>query len=410
MVPSLLRRMHEFSRLLHVRVILIALMSMLAVALAKIFGTLIPPGLDGMIGAKAVDQLLQIIANSMLTVTTFSLTVMAAAHRNVMSQWTPRSHQILLEDTTTHTVLATFVGAYLYAVAAIILRYAEVFHGAELVLLFAVTVMVLLLIVIAIVRWISHLELLGSLIETSQRIEDRSAEAWRLRVNWPALGGHVLDPGDVPDGAVIVRSGRTGYVQQIYQDRLQAAAKECDARIYLGIPVGRFVYTGEILAHLSHDDDRLHAAIRDNVLIGSLRNFTQDPHFGLLCLAETAMRALSPGINDPGTAVDQVGRIARVLLSVEKGEESVLEYDRLHVPRLDTEALIMDTLDPIGRDGSDKIEVQIALRRALAALAEHSDPGIASAARVVAERALERAGRALDFEADVERIEAAAQV
>ena len=189
MVPSFLRRLHEFSRLLYVRVILIALLSMLAVALAKLFGIMIPPGLDGLIGAKAVDQLLQIIANSMLTVTTFALTVMAAAHRNAMSQWTPRSHQIMLEDTTTHTVLATFVGAYLYAVVAIILRYAEVFHGAELVMLFGVTVLVLLLIVVAIIRWISHLELLGSLIETAQRIEDRSAQAWRLRVEWPALGG-----------------------------------------------------------------------------------------------------------------------------------------------------------------------------------------------------------------------------
>lgn len=176
------------------------------------------------------------------------------------------------------------------------------------------------------------------------------------------------------------------------------------------IPVGHFVHRGEVLAHVTTDSTALRDCLKTNIAIGTLRNFAQDPHFGLLCLTETAERALSPGINDPGTAIDQVGRITRVLLSAERREEGSLEYDRLYVPGLDTAALIMDTFDPIARDGADKIEVQIAIRRALAVLTGHSDPGIASAAREVAERALDRAGRAMDFEADVARIEAAAEV
>ena len=85
MLPSLLRRLHAFSRRLIVRVILIALTSVLAIVVAKIFGGVIPFGLKDRIGADAVDHILSIVANSMLTVTTFSLTVMVASHRSVSS-------------------------------------------------------------------------------------------------------------------------------------------------------------------------------------------------------------------------------------------------------------------------------------------------------------------------------------
>ncbi len=71
MLPSLLRKMHEFSRRLVIRVMLIALLAVLSVGLAKLLSGLIPEAWDGLVGKDAVDHILSIIANSMLTVTTF---------------------------------------------------------------------------------------------------------------------------------------------------------------------------------------------------------------------------------------------------------------------------------------------------------------------------------------------------
>ncbi|MGB2202724.1 MAG: DUF2254 domain-containing protein, partial [Pseudooceanicola atlanticus] len=296
MLPTLLRRAHDFSRRLIVRVGLVAFLSVLAIGLAKLFGGFIPFGLGDRIGADAVDHILSIIANSMLTVTTFSLTVMVASHRAVSSLWTPRAHQVLLQDTTTHTVLATFVGAYIYSVIVIILRETQVFEGEELVVLFFVTLAVVALIVFAILRWISHLELLGSLIETAQRIEDKAATAYAMRCEYPALGANAAKgkpAGDVTE--ILARN--TGYIQQIYQDVLQDAAESEDVNIHIAQPVGSFIHAGEVLAWVEGDADQIADAIHRNVSIGTLRNYVQDPEFGLLNLTEIGQRALSPGVN-----------------------------------------------------------------------------------------------------------------
>lgn len=398
MLPSILRRLREFSQRLVVRILMIALCAFLAIGLAKVVGNVIPIGLKDRIGADAVDRILSIIANSMLTVTTFSLTIMAASHRIAQSQWTPRAHQVLLQDTTTHTVLATFVGAYLYALNVIILRETDVFQGEELVVLFFVTLMVVTLVIVAIIRWISHMELLGSLIETAQRIEDHAADAYAMRCEYPTLGAVPFE-GDAPEGLTEVRADKTGYIQQIYQDVLQDEAESADAEIYVLHPVGGFVHRGDLLALVKGPEEPCREMLRSNVAIGTLRNYAQDPEFGLQNLTEIGQRALSPGINDPGTAVDMVRRVARVLLGAapnpRPGEDAVL-YDRLHLRPLPRRLLVSETIGAILRNGLEHPEVVRAARQSLQAIAAGEDAEMASAARSILEE-LERRAQEVMF-------------
>ena len=382
MLPTLLRRLLQFSRRLIVRVVLIAFCAFLAIVVAKLFGHYIPIGLKDRIGADAVDRILSIIANSMLAVTTFSLTVMAASHRNASSQWTPRAHQVLLQDTTTHTVLATFVGAYLYALNVIILRETDLIKGEELVVFFFVTLGVVSLVVIAIIRWISHMEMLGSLIETAQRIEDHAMDAYRMRCEHPTLGAREL-MGDGPDGVTEIAADSSGYIQQIYQDRLQEEAEKADCQVYILRQVGAFVHRGEVLAKVTGDGEGCSEWIHENVSIGSLRNYTQDPGFGILNLTEIGQRALSPGINDPGTAVDMIRRVARVLLSDKPEDERETLYDRVYVRPLNRRLLVIDSIGAILRHGLQQPEVVTAAEQSLQALIRYGDPDLASAARAV---------------------------
>lgn len=379
MIATWLDKLVLVSRRLVVRVLLIACLAILAIGLAKVAGRLIPPGAEGIVGAGAVDHLLSILANSMLTVTTFSLTVMAATHRAVAGLWSPRAHQILLEDTTTHTVLATFVGAYLYAVIAIILRETEVFLGKELLILFAVTLLVMALVLIAVIRWILHLEMFGSLINTAQRIEQRTAAAWALRRARPSLGGRDAAGAEIPAEAVALRAATSAYVKLIYPERLQRAAEGADGRIWLVRDVGQFVYEGDELAFHSPGEG-LAAAIRDGIELGSLRDYTQDPGFGLLTLSEMGSRAFSPGVNDPGTGIDALRRMVRVLLAGQGDGPEAPTCDRLWMPPLDTRAMVARALGPVIRDGAGRPEVEDAAREALSALARHSDRGVAAAA------------------------------
>lgn len=90
--------------------------ALLAVALSPY----IPQELPTKIGADAVDKILGIIASSMLTVTTFSLTTMVSAYSAATTNVTPRATKLVIEDSTTQNVLATFVGSFLFSLVGII--------------------------------------------------------------------------------------------------------------------------------------------------------------------------------------------------------------------------------------------------------------------------------------------------
>ena len=407
MFSTLLRKIHRLSRRLWVRVMLISGLAFVALGAAKLFGPMIPDGLSEVIGADALNRLLDIISTSMLAVTTFSLSVMVSVHQSASSKWTPRAHRMLLADTTTQTVLATFVGAYIYSLAAIILLSTPYYGEKEIVTLYLATLAVLVLIVSVILRWILHLQALGSLVDTTARIEREALKTFRLRMERPCLGGHALVRGEVPGTARPLRTQRTGYVQAIYEDSLQAAAEEHGGRVYLEAPVGRFVHEGETIAHLVGGGEALEQAVRDHIHMGELRTAEQDPRFSLIMLSEIGSKALSPGINDPGTAIDVIGRIGRVLGSyrdeVGHGRHEAL-HDRLWVVPLDPADLMQDGFSSIARDGAAQVEVLISLLKTLAALERHPDGNIAAAARAMAQEALARGRAALDFGPDLDRL------
>ncbi|MDF1855814.1 DUF2254 domain-containing protein [Pseudooceanicola sp.] len=380
MFQTLMRKANEFSRLLIVRVLLIAVLSFLSVAIAYVFSPLIPDGMHGLIGAAAVDRILSVIANSMLTVTTFSLAVMAATHRSVSGMWTPRAHQIMLQDTTTHTVLATFIGAYLYALNAIVLRETDVFREDNLVVLFGMTLLVAAMIIVAIIRWVRHLEMFGSLIQTAQRIEDQTAEAWDLRMRRPRLGCQSLATAVLPDQVYEVYAPRSGYVQQVYQEMLENAAKEANAHIWIDVQIGAFYPKGRVIAQTDRADPDLHDIIARQIAIGSLRNYPQDPAFGLLNLSEIASRALSPGVNDPGTAIDCIQRMARVMHDTQPYEIEPSRFQRLFMADFDAGGTLNRIFGPVLRDSLDAVEVTDALQDALCSLATHQHAGLAAAA------------------------------
>ena len=369
------------------------------------WGRSCPKKVADFVGPDAVDDLLDIIASSMLAVTIFSLSVMVSVHRAVSGQWTPRAHRLLVSDRTTLSVLATFVGAWLFALMAIILRWSAFISEGDLVVLFGMTVVVIALIVVTIVRWIAHLQSLGSLAQMGGRLEWEAKKALEQRMEEPCLGGHpLLGREAIPPGAAEIRAGTTGWVEYVDADALEDLAGEHGAQIYLWAPIGRFVHSGDPIAYADVHDAELVERIGQCVTIGELRRYDQDPRFGMVVLGEVASKALSPGINDAGTAIEVIGRILRALEAWREDTVArVPRHPNLHVPPLKASDLLEDAFAPIARDGASVVEVQIHLQHALHALERHGGPAMAKAARDVAADALERAEAALE-PVDLERL------
>ena len=116
---------------------------------------------------------------------------------------------------------------------------------------------------------------------------------------------------------VFRHSGSAGIVLAIDREALIAEARRADGLIECVPHIGDFVSSDEPLLNLydgaAHiPDQRLHAA----VALGAERTMEQDPLFAFRIVADIALKALSPAINDPTTAVLALDQIHRLLRGV----------------------------------------------------------------------------------------------
>jgi len=251
---------------------------------------------------------------------------------------------------------------------------------------------------VTLLRWIDHLSRLGRVTETTRRVEEavlRAVKSWQKA---PNLGGNPLAGTAAKPGAgdTAVFTDRVGYVQHIDGAALSKIAEEltCDV-VVMAIP-GKMVSPGMPLGWLEGKfKDDVVERIADCFVIDDVRSFDQDPRFGAAVLTEIASRALSPAVNDPGTAIDIISRAVRILLawkeSQEANAESEVPYPRLRVASISTADLFDDLFTPIARDGAAIVEVGLRLQKAFRILATLGPEFRKNAVRHSKE-ALERAG------------------
>lgn len=408
----------QLRRTLFFRAAIISALSVFTAFAAFFAKYLIPDEIALRFGADAVDSVLTIIASSMLAVTTFSLSTVVAAHASAASMATPRATALLLSDTTAQTMLSTFVGAFVYSLVGIILLKTGIYGPSGRFVLFAVTIGVVALLVVTLLRWIDFLLRFGRLGETIGRVEKAAMEAVEGRRKLPYLGGAPLSAREPPHGATLVAAADAGYVQHIEMAGLQDCAEKAEARIGLLVQPGTRVHEGRPLAFVEggEPDEELSRRIRGSFALGPDRSFYQDPRFGVIVLGEIVSRALSPGINDPGTAISVIGRAADVIARwAEPVEPSPdVRYPRVLAPGVKPQELFEGFFHPVARDGAGVAEVQIRLQKALASLARagkrHGRRDYAELAAEHSRHALDRAERTLGESVDLERVRSAAAV
>ena len=393
------------SRRLWVRVALMALLSVVAAVAAMYIEDFIPKDLRDRFQPDTVMPILTILASGMLAVSTFSLNVMVSAHNAAAAQATPRAHRILLADTTTQSVLATFIGAFVYALTSIILLRAGLDGGGSSVTVLIFTVAVVVLVILALLRWIDHLSDLGSMDATLRMTEAEARASLQLTRRAPALRASTLTAETlIPTEATPIPSPRSGYLQFIDVAHMHEAIKKSEARIYIHTAPGQFLLTGQPVAYATGLTEKQGKAMQNSLTIGQHRTFEQDATYGLLVLSEIASRALSPGINDPGTAIDVIARQERLLWNWAGAEEAKGDpkFPRIFVPELSRNEMIQSAFSSTARDGADTIEVTCRLLHALRVLQDAPDPALAKAAARMSETARQYAEEALTLKSEKE--------
>ncbi|MCP8688448.1 DUF2254 domain-containing protein [Marinobacterium sedimentorum] len=276
-------------------------------------------------GAAGASLLLGTVAGSMIAIagTVFSMTLVALSLAS--SQLGPRLLRNFMRDTTNQVVLGTFVATFVYCL--LVLRTIRRADEGAFVPHLSVSIGVLLAVVSigVLIYFIHHVSVSIQADEVVARVGKELDDGIdRL------FPGHLGKPGSEASSApgepelpeAFAREARpvgaldNGYLQLIDADTLMALASEEDLLLRLERRPGHYLIKGRAIV-MVWPGDRVTETLVDKInaafVLGNQRTAAQDIEFSFHQLVEIAVRALSPGINDPFTAIACVDRLGSAL-------------------------------------------------------------------------------------------------
>lgn len=396
-------QLRKWTRRMRFRASIYALFGIATALLGTLAAPLIPERVAGIVGADSVGNLLTILASSMLAVTTFSLSIMVAAYASASNGATPRATRLLIADSAAQNALATFIGAFLFSVVGLIALSTGMYGDSGRVVLFAATVAVIAVITLTLLRWIDQLSSFGRVGTTIRLVERVTREAMEAHLRDPWLGGA---PGAeaAPAGATPILAGEVAYVEHVDTAQLSALAGEAGGTVHLALRPGALTSPAAPLAWFegAPPGQDLVDAIRASFTLSGERSFEQDPRYGFVVLTEIGSRALSAAVNDPGTAIDVIVTLSRLLCdwAASAPATPAPRHARVFVPPVEPDDLFEDIFPPLARDGAHVTEIGIHLQKALAAIAGCGSAAFNRSASHQAGQALARGLAALQFDAD----------
>ncbi len=416
---SLDRLRFFFSRIkerLWVKPLILCVLSIGGTFIARLADDLGLSGVLPEVTLKSVESLLSIMASSMLVIATFAVGSMVSAYASASTGATPRSIPLVISDDVTQNALSAFIGAFIFSIVSLIAIQNDMFGSAGRFAVFVLTLLVFAIVIITFVRWVDRIARLGRVVNTMEQVEKATYRALDRRRHAPTLGALRVSQHQAGTKGVPVCSSTVGYVQHIDLETLQSFAEALNCRVVVTALPGTFATTHRPLLYVEGRTDE-HETFKPGALtraftISSNRTFEDDPRFGLVALAEIADKALSPGINDPGTAIHVIGTMVRLFTlwqsPVEKDNLREITYDRVAVPELVVDDLFDDAFTAIARDGATMVEVSIRLQKAFCALAKTDDNAMGAAARKHSQMALARSERAMSLPEDIDAVRRAA--
>lgn len=282
--------------------------------------------------AAGASAILGTIAGSMITIAgvVFSMTLVALSLAS--SQLGPRLLRNFMRDTSNQVVLGTFVATFLYCLLVLgtIRRAEEIAFVPHL----SVTIGVLFAVAsLGVLIYFFHhvsVSIQGDEIvarvgtELVQGIDRLFPEQIGRGEPWPAAE---LADADIPEAfdreARPIGAAGDGYLQRIDADALMTLASQEDVLLRVERRPGQYVVIGSPLAMVWPGDrvtDLFAARMNSAFVLGNQRTPAQDVEFAVHQLVEVATRALSPGVNDPFTAITCVDRLGSALCRLAQRE------------------------------------------------------------------------------------------
>jgi uncharacterized membrane protein len=319
------------------------------------------------------------IAASIMTVVSIVFAILLMTLTLASMQFSPRIIVSFSRDRVTQWTLGIFLGTFSYCMAALPAARSLPHPFAPVA-----TVLGAMLLALACVSWllffIHHISQMISVNYIVDRIASETEAIIEETMRWP----HHPDRPDNDDPRrgysweTTLTSRVSGYIRFVDTKRLVALAKSYRVKVDVLRRVGHFVPAGVPLMKVSKGD-RMPPAGSEELLavfdFGPTRTLQQDVEFGVLQIVDIALKAISPAVNDPTTAIGSVDQLSRILIRFASREtpESMLcdppGVFRVHVPWIGFEHLLNSAFEQIRLYSRSDVAVSLRLLRALSDIA-----------------------------------------
>ncbi|MDQ6892289.1 MAG: DUF2254 domain-containing protein [Acidobacteriota bacterium] len=342
-------------------------------------------------GAEGASAVLQTIAGSMITIAgvVFSLTLVALSLAS--SQFGPRLLRSFMRDTANQLVLGTFVATFLYCL--LVLRTIRRADETAFVPHLSVTIGALLAIASlgVLIYFVHHVSVSiqadeiiarvgAELVDGIERLfPEQIGEGLPSAQVLPAAGRL---PEDFGRKASTVPAAEDGYLQFIDAEALMALAIREDAVIRVERRPGQYLILGDPLVSVRTGnvvDTKFSDAVNAAFVVGTQRTTFQDVEFPIDELVEIAARALSPGVNDPFTAMACVDRLGSALCRLARRDlPGPCRFDEQHklrvfAPAVTFSGLLNRSFDQIRQNARTNAAVSVRLLETLLSIARAAD-------------------------------------
>ena len=280
----------------------------------------LPLGLTSTV--ESARAILSTVAGATITFAAIAFSVSLLIIQQASSQYSPRVVHTLFRDPFNKRVMGLVVGTFTYCLVVLRSVRTSLEKGGDPVipnLSVGIAVVLGIATILAIVAFINHsahsMDVSRILDDVQRQAIDQIRREWTVTASDP--GGDRAAPQDALrfEAAHTVRFDRSGWIQQLDRDALANAVPGGTTMRVEAFP-GRYAVEGTPICALSvapDDIEKVDRAVRAAVSTGDTRTMQQDVSFGLRQLADVALKALSPGVNDPTTAQDAIFHSAAVL-------------------------------------------------------------------------------------------------
>lgn len=324
-------------------------------------------------GADGAQSVLSTIASAMLSFTVLVFTITMVVLQLASGQFSPRLMRTFLRDRESQLTLGVFTATFVFALLVLQTTRAENTGSDAFVPALSVS-MAFLLVLVSIMLFVRYAHHIARSIRVVNVIDSVTMETRDAidRLYPEDIGTEPVAPTwQRPHADAIVEARRSGVITGVEDDGLLRLASENKVVIELKWQVGSYVPQGAPLFAVYGSRDVPSDRLAEMVQQGTERAMAQDAAFGFRQLVDLAVRALSPGTNDPTTAVQVLDRIhdllrrlalRRIPSPLRLGEDG---SPRVLLPRPDWGDYVQLACEEIRHYGSDSVQVVRRLRAVL---------------------------------------------